>query len=207
MIAAEELLQELTGPSVSSAAARHKVLRFWLKRQGGRALALTDLDRIFRGGFREGQWAAMQLSLLSQAQWDKRWGGLFLRWARTENSCAPISDILGPDLIGPVWLSGHIEARQMVALSLYESLWPWRTGLTALAPSLAKDESDWALFEQFAKACLSEDSRFHGQPAAYKGVQIALRAALKGCPGRASGWLDRHEPVLPSFLRRSETYD
>lgn len=176
---------------------------------------LTELDGLFRSGSREEQWAAMDLALQTQDQWDKRWGGLFLRWARTAAS-APISDILGPKLIGPVWLMGHIEARQMVALSLFETVWPWRTGLTALAPSLAKNDADWALFEQFAKACLSEDSRFYGQQAAYKGLRIALRAALKGCPDNAQSWLDRHEPALPSFLASlraksartlEETYD
>lgn len=163
---------------------------------------LTELDGLFRGGSREEQCSAMELAIGAQAQWDKRWGGLFLRWARTAAS-APVSDILGPKLIGPLWLSGDIEARQMVALSLFETVWPWRTGLTALSPSLAKDERDWTLFEQFAKACLSEDSRFYGQRTAYKGLQIALRAALKGCPERALSWADRHEPELPAFLPAS----
>ena len=157
----------------------------------------SELDGLFRSGAGEARREAMDLALLHRAQWDKRWGGLFLRWARTAE--ADTADFLGARLLGPLWLAGEIEPRQLVALSLWPSVWPWRTGLLALTPSLQRNGADWPLFEQFAKACLGEDSRFGRERQAFNGLGRALRAAKRGCPELARSWLDRHEPVLQGF--------
>lgn len=164
--------------------------------------SLGELDLLYRTGAPEARLDAVKAALAQKELWEpaKRWGGLFLRWARAEDMPPRVCDILGPKLIGPLWLSGDIEARQLVALSLWPKVWPWRAGLTALCPSLERDDTDWPLFEQFAKACAEEESRFGQERQAYNGLLRALRCARAGCAGRAAGWVDRHEPTLPGFV-------
>jgi hypothetical protein len=165
--------------------------------------SLTELDALYRSGGRGAQRAALELALLQRAAWGKRWGGLFLRWARTPES-GDVADRLGAELLGPLWLAGEIEARQLVSLSLFSETGPWRSGLAALWPSLARDDRDFPLFEQFAKACVSDGAPFHESPDAWRALAKALRRALKGAPAAARSWAERHEPSLPGGLTLQE---
>ncbi len=132
--------------------------------------------------------------------WNKKWGGLFLRWARARDTSWHVTDRLGARLIGPLWLEGLIEPRQLAALALWPEVWPWRCGLTALVPSLEKSDADWSLLEGFLRAVLDEEGRFHAVRAAHNGVRVVLKAALKGCPARVRDLMDRHGEGLPSAL-------
>ena len=158
---------------------------------------LTELDYVFRNGKRNGRLGAIELALASRQKWNKKWCGLFLRCARTADALPEICDAVGAKLIGPLWLEGLIEARQLAALALWPEAAPWRAGVTALIPSLSRDSRDWPLLESFLKSCLGEESRFAGIRLASNGAKAALKAAAVGDPSKARNWVESHEGDLP----------
>lgn len=167
------------------------------KEEGTEKKITTELDWIFRNGNRNGRLGAIELAIASRLSWNKRWGGLFLRWARTTDALPEVCDAVGTKLIGPLWLQGQVEARQLAALALWPEPGPWRTGVTALIPSLSRDSRDWSLLESFLKACLGEESRFAGIRLASNGAKAALKAAAVGDARKTKDWVESHEGDLP----------
>lgn len=181
------------------AAALKGAVAAWLARRGA-APTLAELDRLFGTGVCEARLAAMELALARRAEWDRGWADLFVGWAWTEETSWPVADVLGPKLLSPLWCAGQLAPERLEEFARRPRLWPWRTGMTALVGGLSRGDRDWPLLELFCGSCVPRGSPFHGERAAFNGVRTALRAALKGCPGRVRDFLDRHEPELPGYL-------
>lgn len=107
---------------------------------------------------------------------------------------------MGSKLIGPLWVEGLIEPRQLAALALWPEVGPWRAGLAALSPSLSQGSRDWPLLETFLSACLGEEARFAGRRPATNAARSALRAAGRANGDLVADWLQKHEPELPAGL-------
>jgi hypothetical protein len=93
-------------------------------------------------------------------------------------------------------MSGLCQREELLQLKNSSFLWSWRTGMTALIPSLKTNSRDWAMLCQFAADCVKPGSKFHKQYFALKGLSMTLRWAIGANKDRVLSFINDNEMYL-----------
>lgn len=174
------------------------VIRNYIKQviRGGGILTITELKKLWSTHIVDARFAAIVYAEARPDLWDKKWLRLFLTWAQTKDTGWHNTDILGPNLIGPAYISGLCRRKELLQLKSSDFLWTWRTAMTALIPSLKISSKDWTLLCEFADDCVKPGSKFHKQYFALKGLSMTIRWAIGANKDRVLSFLDDHEMYL-----------
>jgi len=174
------------------------IIRTYIKKiiSDGGCLTITELKKLWGTHIVDARFAAIVYAEACPELWDEKWISLFLSWAQTRDTGWHNTDILGPHLIGAAYMSGLCRRKEILQLKKSSFLWSWRTGMTALIPSLKISGKDWLLLCEFADDCVNPGSKFHKQYFALKGLSMTIRWAIGANKDRVLSFLDDHEMNL-----------
>ena len=174
------------------------VIRTYIKKiiRDGGLLTIKELKALWSTHIVDARFAAIVYAQEKPNLWDEKWIRLFLNWAQTRDTGWHNTDILGPHLIGAAYLSGLCKREELLKLKNSSFLWTWRSGMTALIPSLKTSSQDWTLLCKFADDCVKPGSKFHKQYFALKGLSMTIRWAIGANKDRVLNFLDDNEIYL-----------
>jgi 3-methyladenine DNA glycosylase AlkD len=174
------------------------VIRTYIKKmiRNGGHLTINELKKLWSTHIVDARFAAIVYAEARPDLWDEKWLNLFLSWAQAKDTGWHNTDILGPHLIGTAYMSGLCPREKLLKLKNSGFLWTWRTGMTALIPSLKTSNRDWALLCKFAADCVKPGSKFHRQYFALKGLSMTMRWAIGTNKDRVLSFLTDNEMYL-----------
>jgi hypothetical protein len=174
------------------------LIRVYIKKnicEGG-YLTIRELKALWNTHIVDSRFAAIVYAEALPDLWDKKWLSLFIGWAQTRDTGWHNTDILGPHLVGSAYMSGLCSREELLQLKNSSFLWTWRTGMTALIPSLKASNQDWALLCKFADDCVKPQSKFYKHYFALKGLSMTLRWAVGSNKDRVLNFLEENEIYL-----------
>jgi hypothetical protein len=174
------------------------VIRAYIKKnisEGG-YLTIKELKALWNTHVVDVRFAAIVYAEAKPCLWDKKWLSLFLSWAQARDTGWHHTDMIGPHLIGSAYMIGLCPREELLKLKKSSFLWTWRTGMTALIPSLKASNYDWTLLCKFAEDCVHPGSKFHKQYFALKGLSMTLRWAIGANKDRVLNFLKENEIYL-----------
>ena len=162
----------------------------------GVSLTINDLKALWSTHIVDARFAAIVYAQARPDLWNKKWLTLFISWAQTRDTGWHNTDALGPHLIGTAYMNGLCLREDIIKLKSSSFLWTWRTGMTALIPSLEASSQDWTLLCKFADDCIKPGSKFHRQYFALKGLSMTIRWAIGANKDRVLNFLNENEIYL-----------